>query len=418
MTRTLTVWWEGAVVGSLALDADGQMQFTYAEEWLAADGSPALSCSLPKHREPFRRRRCRSFFGGLLPEGDQRESVARVLGVSPDNEFGLLERLGGDVAGALTLWPEGETPPLREPQHQTKALSDEGLVALLEALPASPFLAGAEGRLRLSLAGAQSKMPVVLVGSRVALPEPGQPTTHILKPSIERFPATVENEAFAMRLAARLGLSVAAVEPRSVAGLPYLLVERYDRHLGADGRVVRLHQADFCQALGLLPHRKYAAEGGPTAEHCFALVRRACSRPAVEVLKLLDAFIVQVLIGNADAHGKNYSLLYWGATVELAPLYDLLSTVAYPELDRRFAMRTGGRRTLEELRIGDWDRFARTAGLGAPFARRRVRELAERTLECAGSVAAALSLPDSSDEVLAGCAARAAERARRLARTV
>ena len=251
MTRTLTVWWEGAVVGSLALDADGQMQFTYAEEWLAADGSPALSCSLPKHREPFRRRRCRSFFGGLLPEGDQRESVARVLGVSPDNEFGLLERLGGDVAGALTLWPEGETPPLHEPQHQTKALSDEGLVALLEALPASPFLAGAEGRLRLSLAGAQSKMPVVLVGSRVALPEPGQPTTHILKPSIDRFPATVENEAFAMRLAARLGLSVAAVEPRSVAGLPYLLVERYDRHLGADGRVVRLHQEDFCQALGL-----------------------------------------------------------------------------------------------------------------------------------------------------------------------
>ena len=81
-------------------------------------------------------------------------------------------------------------------------------------------------------------------------------------------------------------------------------------------------------------------------------------------------------------------------------------------------MRTGGRRTLEELRIGDWDRFARTVGLGAPFARRRVRELAERTLECAGSVAAALSLPDSSAEVLAGCAARAAERARRLARTV
>ena len=103
----------------------------------------------------------------------------------------------------------------------------------------------------------------------------------------------MENEAFAMRLAAGLGLSVAAVEPRSVAGRPYLLVERYDRRTDPDGRVRRLHQEDFCQALGLLPHRKYAADGGPAAGHCFALVRSACSRPAVEVLKLLDAFIVQ-----------------------------------------------------------------------------------------------------------------------------
>ena len=108
MTRALTVWWEGTVVGSLALDPDGQMQFTYAAEWLAGERSPALSCSLPKRREPFRRRLCRPFFEGLLPEGAQRDAVARVLGVSPDNEFGLLEGLGGDVAGALTLWPEGE----------------------------------------------------------------------------------------------------------------------------------------------------------------------------------------------------------------------------------------------------------------------------------------------------------------------
>ena len=418
MTRALTVWWEGSVVGSLALDRDGQMQFTYAAEWLHGDRTPALSCALPKRREPFRRRLCRPFFEGLLPEGAQRDAVARVLGVSPDNEFGLLEALGGDVAGAVTLWPEGETPPPREQRDQALALSDEGLVALLESLPARPFLAGAAGRLRLSLAGAQSKMPVVLVGDRVALPAPGQPTTHILKPAIDRFPAIVENEAFAMRLTARLGLSVAAVEPRSVAERPYLLVERDDRGVDPDGRVRRLHQEDFCQALGLLPHRKYAADGGPAAGHCFELVRRACSRPAVEVLKLLDAFIVQALIGNADAHGKNYSLLYRGATVELAPLYDVLATVAYPELDPGFAMRIGGRRTLEELRRGDWDRFARTTGIAAPFVRRRVRELADRAQENAGSVAAGLSLAGLSDEVLAGCAARASGRAQRLAGTV
>ena len=322
---------------------------------LAGDRLPALSCSLPKRPEPFRRRLCRPFFEGLLPEGVQREAVARVLGVSQENELGLLERLGGEVAGALTLWSEGETPPLYEPRDQNKALSDESLIDLLDSLPVRPFLAGAGARLRLSLAGAQSKMPVVLVGNRVALPAPWQRSSDHSHPQAggRPFPATVENEAFAMRLAARLGLSVAAVEPRSVGGRPYLLVERYDRHTGADGHVRRLHQEDFCQALGLLPHRKYAADGGPAAGHCFALVRRACSRPAVEVLKLLDAFIVQALIGNADAHGKNYSLLYQNAAVELAPLYDLLSTVAYPELDPGFAMRIGGRRTLEQLRARD-----------------------------------------------------------------
>lgn len=155
MTRALTVWWEGAVVGSLALDRDGQMQFTYQEEWLAGDRSPALSCSLPKRREPFRRRLCRPFFEGLLPEGAQRDAVARVLGISPDNEFGLLERLGGEVAGALTLWPEGDVPPRYETPDQPEALSDEDLIALLKSLPVRPFLAGAGGRLRLSLAGAR-----------------------------------------------------------------------------------------------------------------------------------------------------------------------------------------------------------------------------------------------------------------------
>ena len=114
------------------------MQFTYAAEWLAGDHTPALSCSLPKRREPFRRRLCRPFFEGLLPEGAQRDAVARVLGVSPDNEFGLLEGLGGDVAGALTLWPESETPPLREHQDQTEALSDEGLVAFWSRFQAAP----------------------------------------------------------------------------------------------------------------------------------------------------------------------------------------------------------------------------------------------------------------------------------------
>ena len=417
MTRALTVWWEGAVVGALTADRHGAMRFAYDADWLADPAAPALSVSLPKRAEPFPPRRCRPFFEGLLPEGAQRDAVAAVLGVSRANEFRLLERLGGEVAGALALWPAGEPPPRFEAAGTASSLADDDLAAVLASLETRPFLAGTRG-LRLSLAGAQSKLPVALVDGRVALPAPGQPTTHILKPPIARFPATTENEAFAMRLAARLGLDAAPVEPYLVAGRACLLVTRYDRRAEPDGTVRRLHQEDICQALGIVADRKYAADGGPGFRQCFELVRRACTRPAVEVLKLLDAAIVQVLLGNADAHGKNYSLLHQEGRLELAPLYDLLSTVAYPDLSPDFAMRIARRATLEELRRGDWDRFANSAGLGAPFVRRRVQELADLALTRADAVAAELAGPGMDQDALAGFAERVAERARRLALTV
>ena len=416
MTRALTVWWEGAVVGSLTADRHGAMRFAYVADWLADPAAPALSVSLPKRPEPFPPRQCRPFFEGLLPEGAQRDAVAAALGVSRANEFRLLERLGGDVAGALALWPAGEMPRFGA-AGRTSPLADDELAALLVSLETRPFLAGTRS-LRLSLAGAQSKLPVVLADGRIALPAPGQPTTHILKPPIARFAATTENEAFAMRLAARLGLDVAPVEPHAADGRACLLVTRYDREREPDGAVRRLHQEDFCQALGIVADRKYAADGGPGFRQCFELVRRACTRPAVEVLKLLDAAVIQVLLGNADAHGKNYSLLHREGGIELAPLYDLLSTVAYPDLSSNFAMRIARRATLEELRRGDWDRFAHSAGLGAPFVRRRVRELADLAPARAAAVAGELAGPGLDEDALAGCTERVTDRARRLALTV
>ena len=215
MTRTLDVWWDGRIVGQLTQDSHGSLGFAYGPEWLRQESAPALSVSLPGREEPFSRRGCRPFFGGLLPEESQRDAVARVLGVSRANEFALLDRLGGDVAGALQLLPPGERPTAPPPGEQPVPLDETELVRILDALPARPLLAGERG-LRLSLAGAQSKVPVVLVDGAVALPLPGQPTTHILKPPIPRFPAATENEAFAMRLAAAAGLDVAPVEPRVV----------------------------------------------------------------------------------------------------------------------------------------------------------------------------------------------------------
>ena len=364
MTRTLSVWWDGVVVGTLQVNQHGQMRFTYAADWLADASRPAISISLPKQEQPFTQRQCRPFFAGLLPEEAQRQVIAGALGISQGNDFAFLEALGGDVAGALSLWPEGEVPPAPEPPGTPRPLSDGELVDVLDTLPKRPLLAGREG-LRLSLAGAQTKLPVVLVDDRVALPAPGQPTTHILKPAIERFPHTTENEALVMMLAAAVGLPVAPVTARSLQGRSYLLVSRYDRRFDANGQAYRLHQEDFCQALGIVPERKYATEGGPTFKSGFDLLRRATTRPAGAVLAFLDAAVFNLIVGNADAHGKNFSLLYHTSGVSLAPFYDLLSTVAYTDLSPNLAMRIAKRATIEEIGPSTWTAFADDIGLEA-----------------------------------------------------
>lgn len=417
MSRTLAVWWDGAVAGGLRVDRHGEIRFVYAADWLSDPSRPPISMSLPKRAEPFTRRECRPFFAGLLPEDAQRVAVASALGISRGNDFKLLEALGGDVAGALTLWPEGETPPAGDAGGQARALTDDELAAVLDSLPNRPLLAGRDG-LRLSLAGAQSKLPVVLFDGVVALPAPGQPTTHILKPPIARFPTTTENEWLVMRLAAALGLTVAPVEARTAAGRPYLLVTRYDRRFDDTGRARRLHQEDFCQALGIPPERKYAAEGGPTFRSSFDLLRRASTRPAIAVLALLDAAIFNLIVGNADAHGKNFSLLYDGAGVTLAPLYDLLCTTAYPDLSPVLAMKIAKRGTLEEIGTSAWASFAADAGLSAPFVRRRVNELAVSVQRTVGGVAGAAAGSGLDAGALAAYAELVTARAERLEKSV
>jgi serine/threonine-protein kinase HipA len=416
VTRALAVWWDGVIVGTLRLDSHGDMTFRYAEEWLDAASRPALSISLPKRAEPFKRRATRAFFAGLLPEEAQRRAVASALGISRGNDFRLLEALGGDVAGALSLWPEGQAPPVASATGKASVLTDAELIDLLDTLPKRPLLAGEKG-LRLSLAGAQSKLPVVLVEGRVALPASGQPTTHILKPALAHLPATTENEALVMGLAAAIELQVAAVEARVVGGKSFLLVTRYDRRFDGSGVAMRLHQEDFCQALGIVPEHKYADEGGPTFKTCFELLRRAVARPATEVLKLLDAAIFNTIVGNADAHGKNFSLLY-DDDVGFAPLYDLLCTVAYPDLSARFAMKVGKAATLEEIGPSTWTSFAADAGLTAPFIRRRVTTLTDAITSKLPAVVGRATESGLDGAALKGYAALITSRSERLARTI
>ncbi len=378
---TLVVWWDERQAGELSINKGGAMHFVYAPDWLADETAPALSHALPKQQEPYEDHACKAVFGGLLPEEGQRTAIARALGVSPDNPFRLLEALGGDVAGALAFLPNDAKPVQEQSETAPEPLQENELAALLDRLPAVPMLAG-EGGARLSLAGAQNKLPVVLTADcGIAIPRPGEPSTHLIKPEPDRFAGLAANEAFCLALARAVGIDAAHAEWREVAGKPLLLVERYDR-MWIEGKTKRLHQEDFAQALSVPSNRKYAAEGGPTFRDSFAMLRSAATRPAREVLKLADAAIFNLIIGNADAHAKNYSLLRReSGEVVLAPLYDLVATHMWKELSPKLAMRFGRAAALEEFDGESVARFAEEAGLGAPYIRRRVSDLAEAVTE-------------------------------------
>jgi len=179
-----------------------------------------------------------------------------------------------------------------------------------------------------------------------------------------------------MALADAMQLKPAKSKVHLVLGRSFLLVERYDRLINARGRRQRLHQEDFCQALGVVPEMKYQNEGGPGLTQCFDLVRRATRPSAPQILRLLDYVIFNALIGNHDAHAKNFSLLHSGKMPVLAPFYDTLSTAVYPTLTPKMAMKIGSKYKFSEVQARHWEQFAQDVGLTKAQAKRRILELA------------------------------------------
>jgi serine/threonine-protein kinase HipA len=386
MTRQLVVWLFGAPSGILS-QIDGRLSFAYSSDWLNTSNSIPLSQSLPLQAKAFDDRATRPFFAGLLPEGDKRKLIAQTLHVSRQNDFALLDGIGGECAGAVTLLEPGQTPQTPDNKNLVRWLDETELLRLLDEMPKRPMLAGEEG-LRLSLAGAQDKLPVVAEGDRIGLPLFNSPSSHILKPAISNVVGSVFNEGFCLTLSHALKLDTVKADIRRVSDRHYLLVERYDRQVTADGRLLRLHQEDFCQALGIAPEYKYQNEGGPDLSKTFELVRQATRPSAPQILKLLDFAIFNVLVGNHDAHGKNFSLLYTPQGIVLAPFYDVLTTAVYPNLTDKMAMKIGSKYRFTEVQLRHWERFAAEAGLSPAQVKKRILniagrlpDLAEKTIE-------------------------------------
>ncbi len=385
-TKQLDVYLHSDLCGHLISDEHGQLGFYYAASWLESANPQPLSQALPLQSETFNRKACRGFFAGLLPDEHQRVLVARNLGVSHQNDFSLLEKIGGDCAGAVTLMPSGK--PLPRKAYSYQALSESELATLLGSLSKQPLLAGVED-VRLSLAGAQNKLAVHVSGDTISLPLNGAPSTHIIKPAITHFEGLVYNEALCLQLAEALRIPTASATIKQAEQLDYLLVKRYDRKQDANEPLKRLHQEDFCQALGINPENKYQNEGGPTFSQCFALLRACSTTPLIDLQNLLNACIFNFLIGNNDAHGKNFSLLYEPsqASCRFAPLYDLVCTLVYPELSKKMAMKIGKEYDSSRIFPRHFERLATEAGLTAAL-------LLQRTLELADAILIALpSLP-------------------------
>ena len=398
MNRILEVWLLGQSVGQL-IQADGRLSFSYSPRWLQSPNAQPLSRSLPLRPESFDDKATRPFFAGLLPEGDKRKLVAMALQVSRQNDYGLLNGIGGECAGAVTLLEPGQQPTGLTSEQYVRWLDDGELITILDELPRRPMLAGKDG-LRLSLAGAQDKLPVVFVNGHIGLPKQNTPSSHILKPAISAVEGSVYNEGFCMALAMRLKLSVASTSIRRVADRVYLLVERYDRLRQPDGSLQRLHQEDFCQALGVAPEYKYQNEGGPDLTQCFDLIRKATRPSAPQVLRLLDYVIFNALIGNHDAHAKNFSLIYTRRGTVLAPLYDTLSTAVYANLTDKMAMKIGSKYKFTEVQKQHWEQFAQAAGLSPVQVKKRILTLASLLPSEAVSLRHELTTQDLNHDIL------------------
>lgn len=345
----------GELIGHLREDGGGAMAFAYSHSWLGRGDAVPLASNLPLDEQWHDGEAVTTYFDNLLPEGSVRDFVARALQVSTGNVFALLERFGGDTAGALALLPQGQLP---SPKPRYLPMTHEAVHKCFASSRGIPLnLAGGEAR--IALAGAQDKMAVFIAPTgALAIPLGDAPSSHIIKPSMDHrayLPQTAINEALVMSLAAAIGLDVAPV--RYAPDLDAVVIARYDRQW-VGSHLQRLHQNDLCQTLGIEPGRKYESEGGPTLAMCCSAVMQHSSKPALDKKRMLEWAVFNVAVGNMDSHAKNLSLLTSGGHTRLAPFYGLVCTTVYKHLSRRFAFKIGGENRPGWMMGRHWDRLA------------------------------------------------------------
>ncbi len=394
----------GYRAGCLESTPDRGVVFSYDSAYIASGRGAPLSVSLPLEDRVYSQTEALPFFAGLLPDGDLRHRIADYLHVSEASTLRLLDALGGECAGSVSLEREdhdegasgSESGPGTVGAGGYEELPDDAVSALILDSERRPLLAP-YGTVRLSLSGAQEKLPLFRRDGRWFRPVGGAPTTHILKPSSAGFPDIVANEFLCMRLAGKLGLGVPHVE-MAVLGRPVLVVERYDRR-ASDGGIERIHQEDFCQASGIMPDRKYQADGGPGFFDLSRIIRNECATPIKDIERLVRCAIFNTLLGNCDAHGKNFSILYGESGMALAPFYDLLSTTVYSGLGRKLSMRLGKEYRIDKVDADDLVAFASDIGVQPRFVANELERLVTEAVTAWDEMSALTELEPYGDTV-------------------
>jgi serine/threonine-protein kinase HipA len=384
----LYVYRSEKLVGTLDMPSDSDYAFTYSEEYLEQGWQP-LSLAMPPQHAPIKGQVVYNYFDGLLPEGREREALAQYLRVSYLDTGALLAALGGECIGDLVLFTtDMHNAGLEAVESGYRELDTEELNAILK--PQSPSLYAADISNRISLAGGQTKIglyheePVKPSGntdSELAdghwfLPFGLAASTHILKPQSREFDHLTLNEALCMKLAASCGIK-AAETTLVMFDEPVLAVKRFDRVCDSQGYVTRLHQEDACQALGRASLFKYQTDGGPGFKELGKLIENWGGLAVEDLRRLIDIAIFNYLIGNCDAHGKNFAMVEAPTgSLQLAPAFDLVSTTYYGKVSREMAMSIGNQYALDKVTADDFLAFSEQIGVSAKLVIKRFAVMA------------------------------------------
>ncbi|TQL45007.1 serine/threonine-protein kinase HipA [Homoserinimonas aerilata] len=369
MSDGLSVYLDGTHIGTLAQSVGGAITFAYNDDYRRSRAATPLSLSMPLVRAAHKNKQVRAYLQGLLPDSDGRlAELGREHHVSPSNPFALLSHVGRDAAGAVQILPVGEgSPDAAQRQGDIAELDDSQFGAVVADVIANRDTWGRrESNARWSLPGAQPKVALFRTSDGTwAVPNDSTPTTHIIKPAVPPYSSHHINEFMTMSAARHLGLRVATdFMIETDRGDHAFVSERYDR-VEQDGRWVRLHQEDFCQAMAVPPLLKYQKDGGPSIKQIARLFQGLpdAEDRRVNARRFYDAIVFNLAAQGTDAHAKNYSFMLDGDRASMAPLYDLGSHAPYPSrgnaplelsmsIDGEYRMRAVGIEALVKVGVG------------------------------------------------------------------
>jgi serine/threonine-protein kinase HipA len=388
----LRVLLNNRLVGRLLKEPGGAISFRYDESWLSWSNTFPISMSLPLREDGFRGDRVVAVFENLLPDSEElRRRVAEKVGAKGVDAYSLLFQIGRDCVGALQFLPDDDDAVYETSGIKGELIDDEGIEQLLKTLARAPLGLGEDKEFRISVAGAQEKTALLYHKGKWRKPHGATPTTHILKTQIGTLQNgidlsnSVENEYYCLKLMSAFGLPTAAAEIRVFGKTTALVIERFDRKWTDEGRLLRLPQEDFCQALSVPPGLKYQSLGGPGIIEGLNLLKGS-DTPTEDQKSFLKAQVLFWLIGATDGHAKNFSIyLGRGGRFRLTPVYDVLTaqpSLVTRQIERKqmkLAMFVGDSRhyRLDEIKGRHFVQTTERAGLPGSLAKDVLEEVAK-----------------------------------------